>query len=186
MTLFDPNTVNDALLRVLRLPVTRVLEVGCGPKPSKISRQAHEAVVSIDINPRYLVATRECGARVVQGSATALPFDSKSFDGCFCSALLHHLSDDDASRAIAEMLRVLDERGQIVIFEYLLPETFLEGPLAWITCKLDRGRFVRTRGQFLRLVSAQCEIESQSDFFYSWMRLRGMTLRCSARQPNPA
>lgn len=46
------------------------------------------------------------GATVVQGVATALPFDDKSFDTVMCLDVLEHLIEDDIVPALEEFQRV--------------------------------------------------------------------------------
>ena len=53
--------------------------------------------------------TRSCGnVEVVEGDATALPFDDARFSSVVCMTMLHHLHDAAAQdRLLAEARRVL-------------------------------------------------------------------------------
>ncbi len=73
-------------------------------------------VVGVDLNPavvrRATAASDDPRLTIVQADALALPFEAGSFDYALTSMFLHHLSDGDAERALAEMGRV-SSRGII-------------------------------------------------------------------------
>jgi ubiquinone/menaquinone biosynthesis C-methylase UbiE len=48
-------------------------------------------------------------------NAENLPFDDKSFDAAFLYTSLHHI--DNKSRALSELIRVLDPQGLLIIIE---------------------------------------------------------------------
>ena len=83
----------------------RVLHVA--PEPAirwVLERLGLESYVSVDLEP---------GAAEVVGDLTALPFGDRSFDLVVCSHVLEHIADDQ--RALAELARVVAERGEVVI-----------------------------------------------------------------------
>ncbi|NIM00200.1 MAG: methyltransferase domain-containing protein [Acidobacteria bacterium] len=158
-----------------------VLDVGCGPvrdAPVPTGR-----LVGLDVNPQYIVryaSARDdasCTTLGVVASAAAVPFADMSFDECHTVAVLHHLDDELAGRAIAEMVRVLKPGGRLALFDMVRPERFRDGPLASILCALDRGEHVRTAARLERLVRehgpGDWKIES---FRYAWPRLQGVLM----------
>jgi ubiquinone/menaquinone biosynthesis C-methylase UbiE len=82
-----------------------VLEVGCGTglllaRMARFSRR----VQGVDLSPNMLARARARGLDVVEGSATALPFDDESFDVVCSFKVLAHVADIE--HALGEMLRV--------------------------------------------------------------------------------
>ncbi len=96
-----------------------VLEVGCGTG-LLLRRIAGFASTArgVDLSPGMLQKARERGLDVVEGSATALPFDSESFDVTCSFKVLAHVRE--IHTALAEMARVT-RRGGHVIAEFYNP-----------------------------------------------------------------
>lgn len=95
-----------------------VLELGPGPGLTTLalSRTAPR-VTAVEID-RDLVQvaqdrTRSCGnVEVIEGDATALPFDDAQFSSVVCMTMLHHLYDAaEQDRLFAEACRVLVPGG---------------------------------------------------------------------------
>ena len=102
----------------------KVLDVACGP--ANFSRSFARAagddglVVGIDASATMLARgaedTREAGIgnlALIRGDATALPFETSSFDCVCCFAALHLFADP--FEAIDEMRRVLAPGGRVAI-----------------------------------------------------------------------
>lgn len=111
------NVIVDVLSRALgsSLSGARVLDVGCGTgyTLSRLPDGVH--ATGIDISPTSVALARERapGASIVQGSATALPFDDASFDACVALDVLEHLDDDLG--AARELRRVVRPGGVVLI-----------------------------------------------------------------------
>jgi ubiquinone/menaquinone biosynthesis C-methylase UbiE len=74
-------------------------------------------VVGLDLHETTCAVARaatlhEPAIKIVRGDALDPPFEARSFDYAMCSMFLHHLSDEDAVRALAAMGRVA-RRGVI-------------------------------------------------------------------------
>ena len=142
--------MSAALVRMTKDLVSRgglrepVLDVGCGPD-SLLQRVGMDPV-GVDISPRYARALRERGLASVCASAELLPFASGSFATVWSLGLLHHLSDDLAQTALAEMLRVAGG-GDVVVIDAVLPHSAWSRPLAYAVRRLDRGGHVRTQAK---------------------------------------
>lgn len=96
-----------------------VLEVGCGTgllleRMQNFTQRAR----GIDLSPGMLASARARGLEVVEGSATALPFEDESFDVTCSFKVLAHIADIRA--ALAEMTRVT-RRGGTVVAEFYNP-----------------------------------------------------------------
>ena len=89
------------------------LEVGCGTGLI-LGRTAAfgRAAVGIDLSAGMLARARQRGLRVVQSSATALPFAAASFDVAYSFKVLAHIPDIEG--ALREMARVVRPGGWVL------------------------------------------------------------------------
>lgn len=102
---------------------SRVLDVGAGTGLLALpvaERTPH--VTAIDISAamceRLRERARQAGARtlrVLEASATDLPFEDEAFDIVLSNYCLHELDEHDKLRALSEMHRVLVAGGRLVI-----------------------------------------------------------------------
>lgn len=127
-----------------------MLDVGCGPF-SLLWRLALKPV-GVDRSTARIRAYRSGGLGCV-GSAAALPFAAGTFDAVASLGMLHHLGDDEAARALAEMRRVTKPGGPVVVFDAVLPEPAWRRPLAWAIRQADRGGFMRGEAALCELLS---------------------------------
>ena len=90
-----------------------VLEIGPGPGlTTDILRQQFDQLTSIEIDSELAsqLQVRLAGAnvRVIEGDATKMPFEDKSFSGAVSFTMLHHVpSTELQDRLLAEVYRVL-------------------------------------------------------------------------------
>lgn len=75
----------------------RMLNVGCGPT-------FHKSWVNIDIAPQP-------GGVIRHDLTIGLPFDTGTFEACYCSHVLEHLTPAEGRNLISEMFRVLRPDG---------------------------------------------------------------------------
>lgn len=95
----------------------RALEVGCGTGLiMERVRPRAQRVVGVDISPGMLRLAMDRGLEVVQGDATALPFDDGEFDLVYSFKVLAHVQDID--QALREMVRVTRSGGHLVLEFY--------------------------------------------------------------------
>jgi ubiquinone/menaquinone biosynthesis C-methylase UbiE len=122
-----PGMAEEVRIARLFLGLTRgdrVLDVACGP--GNFSREFAKAagvdglVVGIDASPTMLGRGAEENERIglanlvlIRGDATALPFNTGSFDCACCFAALHLFADPFAG--LDEMRRVLAPGGRIAL-----------------------------------------------------------------------
>ena len=94
-----------------------VLEIGCGTGLI-LTRIAEVAATArgVDISPGMLEGARRRGLDVVEGSATALPFDDCSFDLVYSFKVLAHV--EEIGTALQEAARVLRPGGEAVLEFY--------------------------------------------------------------------
>jgi ubiquinone/menaquinone biosynthesis C-methylase UbiE len=98
-----------------------VLEVGAGPgaATAELARRGRR-VTSLEYRHDFCVSlhAKVDAPNVVQGDASALPFESQTFTSVIAVLVLHHLRSSDAQdRAFAEIFRVLEPRGVFVALE---------------------------------------------------------------------
>ncbi|MCL2757505.1 MAG: methyltransferase domain-containing protein [Coriobacteriia bacterium] len=101
-------------------PPRTLLDVGCGDGlfSRELARCLHNTdITALDHNyPRNLLESARL--RFVAGSVDDLPFDANSFDVVTVSLSLHHWADKE--KGLAEIYRVLTERGRLIIGDPLL------------------------------------------------------------------
>ena len=125
-----------------RVPVRRVLDVGCGPG-TNAARFSQAEYVGIDINEKYLEVgrTRHKGQFVQADLATADLSHLGGFDTILVNSFLHHLPDDAVDSVLAGILKLLEPGGRVHILELVLPDDL---GLAKLMARLDRGRHARS------------------------------------------
>jgi ubiquinone/menaquinone biosynthesis C-methylase UbiE len=108
----------------------RILDLGAGTGTLTLAlKQTAPAaeVIGLDGDARVIEMARQKAAaaglpiRFDRGSATALPYDSSSFDRVFASLMLHHLTPEDKRAALGEARRVLRPGGELHILDFGRP-----------------------------------------------------------------
>lgn len=126
------------------------LDFGCGTGEfAPCFPAAH--YTGIDLSRQYLAyATRTHGGRFVALSGEALPFAPMSFDAALILGVLHHLPDDVARQAVAELHRVLKPGATVLVMEDIPPPDIWNiggHAMHW----LDRGGFIRSDAEYRSL-----------------------------------
>ena len=103
-------------------PRGRLLDVGCGTGTlaRRLSAAGYE-VTGADPSEGMLALLRaeEPAIKAVHASGTNLPFQAESFDVALTVAVLHHVADPPAVRAVlGEMVRVVRPGGRIVVWDH--------------------------------------------------------------------
>jgi SAM-dependent methyltransferase len=135
----------------------KVLDVGCGPGVMR-PLLADVIYCGIDISSKYIAAARaQHGGEdrfIVRAVTNETSFeDLGTFDLVTANALLHHLNDAEASSLFQAAKTVLNSDGRIVTLDNVfVPE---QSRMARWVIKLDRGRHVRTKDEYVALASRQ-------------------------------
>jgi len=96
--------------------VIQVLDCGCAKGRFLHQLPSGVEAFGLDISSRLIHMAREQGlSNLTQGSASALPYESASFDIVYCVETLEHLPDTQL--AVAEMARVLRPGGKLVVID---------------------------------------------------------------------
>jgi ubiquinone/menaquinone biosynthesis C-methylase UbiE len=133
-------------------PARRVLDVGCGPASWLWREGLHP--FGLDISHSYARAYMVKGDQSVTGSASAIPFASRSFDAVWSIGILHHLPDDILVRSVKEMQRVVKLDGYCAIFDAVMPLSAWRRPIAYALRRIDRGRYIRQQAGLEALLNS--------------------------------
>lgn len=96
-----------------------MLDLGCGTgAAAREAAAAVEHAVGADIAPEMIRRAAELASGLsnvefVVADSEALPFPDAAFSAVLCTASFHHYPNP--RKALAEMARVLDQHGRIVI-----------------------------------------------------------------------
>ena len=131
----------------------KMLDVGCGPANVLAFLPAVD-YTGIDLNEKHIAFARtrygDRGRFLVGNAAVDLEQREQKFDLINVSALLHHLSDDEAVRMFKSLTRLLEQNGRIVTFDNVwLPRQRVG---AKFFNALDSGTNIRTPENYLRLL----------------------------------
>lgn len=129
-------------------PGMKILDVGCGPANIL-------SYTGIDLNKKHIAFARELygdrGRFIVGNAAEDLKQEEETFDLINVSALLHHLSDHEATSLFGSLKRLLKKDGKIVTFDNVwLPRQRMA---VMLINKLDSGINIRTPEGYLGLLS---------------------------------
>ena len=115
-------------------PGSRVLDVGCGTGSFLAAfLNAGADPSGIDLSEAMVAVARDnLGDRVDVriGDATAMPYDSGSFDLTCASLFLHELDPSTRDEVLREMARVTAPGGRLLVIDYRIGSLRVKG---WIT-----------------------------------------------------
>jgi SAM-dependent methyltransferase len=135
-------------------PGQRVLDIGCGTG-AILDFLPQVEYVGIDHNPSYIeAATRNYANRakflcqdILSGFDSALG----QFDVVLLNSVLHHLGDGEVTKVLNSAKQAMSSNARLLSLDgcYEEEQSFLS---RWLL-NLDRGAHVRTRAEYLSLVS---------------------------------
>ena len=161
---------------VFKESIGLILDIGCGPFSSMPLQKGK--LIGIDISIHYIKKyTSDDQRDGVVCSSVSLPFIDDLFNETRCSGLLHHLPSDMVMSTIREIVRCTRENGKIFIFDNVFPRFAVLRPVAWLTRKFDRGKWVRTEEELFQIVKqAQPGNWTKERFTYSFTGLEALCL----------
>jgi len=152
----------DLMSILTTIPLTSVLEVGCGIgrfTPSLTGLAAK--VTAIDLSPNMLFRAKEntenliSPPTLINASSDSLPFPSSIFDCAIEVTVFQHLVNDFIwSRSIAEVVRVVKPGGYILLCDELGLYNHQISPFTHLRTKRDHYLEMRTKHN-CRVVSAK-------------------------------
>lgn len=131
----------------------KMLDVGCGPA-NILEYLPDVDYTGIDMNEKHIASARhrygDKGRFMVGDAARDLNQQKDTFDLINVSALLHHLSDDEARSLFRTITPMVRPRGRIVTLDPVwLPEQRAAVKLLY---RLDSGMNIRTPEGYTRLL----------------------------------
>lgn len=126
----------DVLRRCVRLPVTHVLEAGCGRRASRADTLSSpelgiRKVVGVDLDVEAGSANEGLDDFLAADLCARLPLDDGTFDLVYASFVLEHLEQPRA--AFAEWRRLVGEDGAVLV---VTPN--MANPLMWLAGRLPQ------------------------------------------------
>jgi len=151
-----------------RLDDLQILEVGCGTGafPSR--------GVATDLDLARVRFVSKQGRVGVAADGRSLPFADGSFALVYCEGVLHHIDDQGAISLVAEMLRVCDPKGHVVVMDSVWPNSPFR-VLAWVLRWADFGRHVRSETALRSVLrAARGELKSAMRITYTTIGLEAL------------
>ena len=133
----------------------KVLDIGCGPG-DMLGALPGVDYLGLDISPEYIDAARRrfgtAGRFLVADVGAATVGEERGqFDIVLATGVLHHLDDERAARLFELARLALKPGGRLITYDgCYVPEQ--SAMARWVLSK-DRGKFVRTREEYVRLAS---------------------------------
>jgi len=160
---FSSQKVAPVLRRLDLMPSQSILDLGCGPGVHARSFDRF-CYYGVDLNSQYIAgAQRKAVGRFFEANVTDLSvLKDKQFDCAMANSLFHHLDDAQVHQLFEELRKLLSPGAIFHLVDMVLPERkFTAG---YLLAKLDRGEFVRTKGDLLDLVLSYFESPETEDF----------------------
>jgi cyclopropane fatty-acyl-phospholipid synthase-like methyltransferase len=138
-------------------PGDKILDIGCGPADI-LNYLPAVNYTGLDISPEYI-----CSAKKRFGSRgrffcndvglAKIEGEQGTFDLVLAIGVIHHLDDAQAARLFDLARLALRPTGRLVTYDgcYVAQQSRIA---RWMLAK-DRGKFVRTRDEYLRLASTR-------------------------------
>ena len=133
----------------------RILDIGCGPGDI-LEALPHVTYHGFDSNAAYVAAaTQRFGSRAtfaVRRVSPELVGQYVDFDIVLATGVIHHLDDEQAHALFAIAKAALRPGGVLVTLDGCYAQG--QSRLAKAFLDFDRGQFVRTEDEYLRLATA--------------------------------
>jgi SAM-dependent methyltransferase len=138
-------------------PSDKILDIGCGPA-DVLNYLPAVNYTGLDISPEYIRSAKErfgSRGRFVCGDVGLATIEGEqgTFDLVLATGVIHHLDDAQAAKLFDLARRALRPTGRLVTFDgcYVTEQSRIA---RWLLAN-DRGKFVRSREEYLRLASAR-------------------------------
>ena len=129
-------------------PGSRVVDIGCGTADI-LEYLPEVSYLGIDYNPNYICANRQRFPKAqfhVASVGPELQHLLPPADLVMANAVLHHLTDVEATSLFATAKMLIPEHGRLVTLDnHYRPD---QNPVSKLLIRNDRGRFVRSRQQY--------------------------------------
>lgn len=141
-------------------PGCSVLDVGCGPA-AILALLPGINYIGLDHNSSYInAATKKYGSKGTFICAGVHQLDDhglKAFDRVIILGVMHHLNDAQLTLLINSLRGRLNEGGALITFDGAYEDN--QNLIAKTLAKNDRGKFVRTKEQYLNFIELAFKVE---------------------------
>jgi len=148
-----------------------VLDVGCGPA-AILDFLPSVKYVGLDHNPKYIAAaTKKFGAKgtfICAGVDQLNDHGLQTFDRIIILGVMHHLDDQQLTQLMRSLKDRLTRDGVLITFDVAYEDK--QNLIAKFLAKNDRGKFVRTKDQYLEFISPTFSVE-QADLHHDLLRV---------------
>jgi SAM-dependent methyltransferase len=132
---------------------SRILEVGCGPG-TLAGYFLQSEYVGFDMNSKYIATARKRFPRAHFICERVNSFSLAKhgiFDAVLAIGIVHHLDDPEASQLFQIAYDALKPGGKLITFDGVWTQD-QSAVARWLLAR-DRGMFVRTKMEYLRIAS---------------------------------
>jgi SAM-dependent methyltransferase len=164
----------------------KILDLGCGPA-DVLNYLPMVNYTGLDISPEYICsAKKRFGSRgrfcCADIGPAAIEGEQGTFDLVLATGVIHHLDDAQAARLFDLAHLALRPTGRLVTYDgcYVPQQSRIA---RWMLSK-DRGKFVRSREDYLRLASARfSKVEPHLRHDLLRMPYTHLIMRCGNKVP---
>ena len=152
-------------------PGCSVLDVGCGPA-AILDLLRDVNYIGLDHNPNYIATAKKKygskGTFICAGVDKLNDYGLKTFDRIIILGVMHHLDDAQLRELMMSLKDRLNIGGVLITFDgaYENRQNFVAKLLA----KNDRGKFVRTKEQYLKFIEMSFKVQ-QADLRHDLLRV---------------
>ena len=152
-------------------PGCTVLDVGCGPA-AILDFLPNVKYIGLDHNPKYIAtASYKYGTRgtfICAGVEQLNEHGLETFDRIIILGVMHHLDDQQLTQLMASLKNRLNSTGVLITFDVAYEDK--QNLIAKFLAKNDRGKFVRTKDQYLKFVRSAFSVE-RADLHHDLLRV---------------
>ena len=171
---------------VIPAPGDKILDIGCGPA-DVLNYLPSVNYTGLDISPEYICSAKKrfgSKGRFCCGDVGLAPIEGEqgTFDLVLATGVIHHLDDVQAARLFDMARLALRPSGRLVTYDgcYVPQQSRIA---RWLLAK-DRGKFVRTREEYLRLAATRfSKVESHLRHDLLRVPYTHLIMRCSNQVP---
>lgn len=141
----------------------RILDLGCGTA-TILTSMSNVEYIGIDNNSRYVKKAVERFGH--QGKFICADLNGEivatlgTFDKILLLGVMHHLSDESIEQIMALITKLLRPQGVLMTMDPAFEEN--QHPIARIMARLDRGKFVRSKDDYVALIQSKLSIVDQT------------------------
>ena len=166
-------STNTTLVNEYIQPTTgcTVLDVGCGPA-AILDFLPNVKYIGLDHNPKYIAtASYKYGTRgtfIYAGVEQLNEHGLETFDRIIILGVMHHLDDQQLTQLMTSLKDRLNRDGVLITFDVAYEDK--QNFIAKFLAKNDRGKFVRTKDQYLDFIRSAFSVE-RADLHHDLLRV---------------